>query len=198
MQLLAPSLALGVTFPSLCFSCTSLPSFTIFFCSAKNILIVLGKKRYIFFDFWASQVRSGLCPSVLVLLCPVVALLEQYVNTYTLVKVLFPCLTVYSVKWGVQRGWWLSPSMVSLLEGGPVAQATQNERYVSLYEGTLLGGMRLMWLQVYPSVNLILHSSVQCCLHAWHICSSGGGGKKSMLTDKEAQDIVGTMIAESI
>lgn len=44
----------------------------------------------------------------------------------------------------MQRGWWLSPAVVSLLEGGPVTQATQNERCASLYEGNLLGSMRLM------------------------------------------------------
>lgn len=79
-----------------------------------------------------------------------------------------------------------------------MTQVTQNKTHAALYEGTLLGSVKLRLPQVYPSVNFILHSRVQRCLRARQICSFRRRGKKSMLTDNKVQTSVGTMISESI
>lgn len=200
VQLLAPSLALGMTFLSLPSLCICLHSFTTLFCPAINLMIVLRKEIYIynfFFGFWVSQVSSGISPLLLVLLCPAVALFEQH--AYMFVKVLFLHFTVYSVLFARCKGCGgYHPSWCGLLEGGPVTQVTQNKTHAALYEGTLLGSVKLRLPQVYPSVNFILHSRVQRCLRARQICSFRRRGKKSMLTDNKVQTSVGTMISESI
>lgn len=59
-----------------------------------------------------------------------------------------------------------------------MTQVTQKKTHTALYEGTLLGSVKLRLPQVYPSVNFILHSEVQRCLRARQICSFRRRGKK--------------------
>lgn len=140
-------------------------------------MIVLGKERYIFFVFWVSQVRSGLCLSI-----TSGAPLPCCSTSWATCKCLYICKGPVSLphsllcKMRVQGD--VKGMVVITYHGGPVTQPTQNGSCASLYEGTLLGSRRLMWLQVYPSVNLILYSSVQCRLCALQICSFRRWGEK--------------------
>lgn len=148
-------------------------------CTSTFMHIYYHTHMHYMCGFWAHQVSSGLCPLLLLLLCPCTS---WGTSNSTFIEVLVLCFAVYNMLFVRYKGDGDYQSLpCGLVEGGTVPLDTQNMTWVALYEGALLGSAALRLPQVYPSVNLILRSQVQCCLQARQICSFSMWGENPCL-----------------
>lgn len=194
--------------------CIHLSLFTICSCPITDLMIVLGKEMYthrctstfmhIYYythmhymcGFGAHQVSSGLCPLLLLLLCPCTS---WGTSNSTFIVVLVLCFAVYNMLFVRHKGDGdYHPLLCGLVEGGTIPTDTQNTTWVALYEGSPPGqcGIEITTGISLGKFNPTFTSSVLFAGKANMFLQYVG--RKSMLTDIEVQNSIGTRISESI